>query len=85
MDELSEEDRLSVYRARKIERFFSQPFFVANKFTGLEGKYVPLAETVRGFREILDGKCDDLPEQAFMMVGTVDDAREKAEILAKGP
>jgi F-type H+-transporting ATPase subunit beta len=84
MDELSEEDRLAVIRARKIERFFSQPFFVANKFTGLEGKYVPLAETVRGFREILDGKCDDLPEQAFMMVGTIDEAREKAEILAKG-
>jgi F-type H+-transporting ATPase subunit beta len=85
MDELSEEDRLAVTRARKIERFFSQPFFVANRFTGLEGKYVHLTETVRGFREILDGKCDDLSdERAFMMVGTIDEAREKAKSLAKG-
>jgi F-type H+-transporting ATPase subunit beta len=83
VDELSEEDKLIVARARKIERFFSQPFFVAERFTGLPGRYVPLHETVRGFREILDGKCDDLPEQAFMMVGTIDEAREKAERLAK--
>ncbi len=83
MDELSEEDRLIVERARKIERFFSQPFFVAERFTGRAGKYVPLRETVRGFREILDGKCDDLPESAFMMVGTIEEAREQAERLAR--
>ena len=73
-----------VSRARKIERFFSQPFFVAEQFTGLSGAYVPLRETVRGFREILDGNCDDLPEQAFMMVGAIDEASQKAEKLAKG-
>ncbi len=84
IDELSEDDKLVVARARKIERFFSQPFSVAEVFTGLTGKYVPISETVRGFRAILDGKCDDMPEQAFMMVGTIDDAREKAEKLAKG-
>jgi F-type H+-transporting ATPase subunit beta len=83
IDELSEDDKLVVSRARKIERFFSQPFFVAEVFTGTTGKYVPIKETVRGFREILDGKCDDLPEQAFMMAGTIEDAREKAEKLAK--
>lgn len=83
VDELSEDDKLIVSRARKIERFFSQPFFVAQQFTGLEGRYVPLRETVRGFREILDGKHDDLPEQAFLMVGTIDEAREKAERMAK--
>jgi F-type H+/Na+-transporting ATPase subunit beta len=83
IDELSEDDKLVVARARKIERFFSQPFFVATQFTGVEGQYVPVRETVRGFREILDGKCDDLPEQAFMMVGTIEQAREKAEKLAK--
>jgi len=83
MEELSEEDRLIVERARKIERFFSQPFFVAERFTGRPGKYVPLRETVRGFREILDGHCDDLPEAAFMMVGTIDEAREQAERLAR--
>ena len=83
IDELSEDDKLIVARARKIERFFSQPFFVATQFTSLEGRYVPLKETVRGFREILDGKCDDLPEQAFMMVGTINEVREKAEKLAK--
>lgn len=81
IDELSEEDKLIVARARKIERFFSQPFFVAQQFTGQEGRYVPLRETVRGFREILDGKHDDLPEQAFMMVGTIDEAVEKAKRL----
>jgi len=84
VDELSEDDKLIVSRARKIERFFSQPFFVAQQFTGLEGRYVSLKETVRGFREILDGKHDDLPEQAFMMVGTIEEAREKAERLAAG-
>jgi len=84
VDELSEDDKLIVSRARKIERFFSQPFFVAQQFTGLEGRYVPLKETVRGFREILDGKHDDIPEQAFMMVGTIEEAREKAEALSAG-
>jgi F-type H+/Na+-transporting ATPase subunit beta len=84
IDELSEDDKLVVSRARKIERFFSQPFFVAEVFTGTSGKYVPIKDTVRGFREILDGKCDDLPEQAFMMAGTIEDVREKAEKLAKG-
>jgi F-type H+/Na+-transporting ATPase subunit beta len=84
IDELSEDDKLVVARARKIERFFSQPFFVAERFTGIDGRYVPLKETVRGFREILDGKCDDLPEQAFMMAGTIDDVREKADKIAKG-
>jgi F-type H+-transporting ATPase subunit beta len=84
IDELSEDDKLVVARARKIERFFSQPFFVAERFTGIEGRYVPLKETVRGFREILDGKCDDLPEQAFMMAGTIEDVREKADRIAKG-
>jgi F-type H+/Na+-transporting ATPase subunit beta len=83
IDELSEDDKLIVARARKIERFFSQPFFVAERFTGIAGRYVPLKETVRGFREILDGHCDDLPEQAFMMAGTIDDVREKAEKLEK--
>jgi F-type H+/Na+-transporting ATPase subunit beta len=84
IDELSEDDKLVVARARKIERFFSQPFYVAERFTGIEGKYVPLKETVRGFREILDGKCDDLPEQAFMMAGTIEDVRSKAEKIAQG-
>jgi len=83
VDELSEDDKLIVSRARKIERFFSQPFFVAQVFTGREGRYVPLKETIRGFREILDGKHDDLPEQAFMMVGGIEDAVEQAEQLAK--
>jgi F-type H+-transporting ATPase subunit beta len=84
IDELSEDDKLVVSRARKIERFFSQPFFVAEVFTGTSGKYVPIKETVHGFREILDGKCDDLPEQAFMMAGTIEDVRAKAEKLASG-
>jgi F-type H+/Na+-transporting ATPase subunit beta len=84
IDELSEDDKLVVARARKIERFFSQPFFVAERFTGVDGRYVPMQETVRGFREILDGNCDDLPEQAFMMAGTIDDVREKADRIAKG-
>jgi F-type H+-transporting ATPase subunit beta len=83
VDELSEDDKLLVSRARKIERFFSQPFFVAQQFTGLEGRYVPLRETIRGFREILEGKHDDLPEQAFMMVGTIEEAEEKAARMAE--
>jgi len=82
IDELSEDDKLIVARARKIERFFSQPFYVAERFTGIPGRYVPVKDTVRGFREILDGKCDDLPEQAFMMAGTIEDVRERAEKLA---
>ena len=79
IDELSEEDKLSVSRARKIQKFLSQPFFVAEQFTGLEGKYVPIADTVRGFREIVDGKHDDVPEQAFYMVGTIEEALANAE------
>ena len=82
VDELSEDDKLIVSRARKIERFFSQPMFVAEQFTGVPGRYVPLRDTVRGFREILDGKHDDLPEQAFLLVGTIEDAVAKAEILS---
>jgi len=78
MDELSEEDKITVGRARKIQKFFSQPFHVAEQFTGQPGAYVPLAETVRGFKEILEGKHDALPEQAFFMVGTIDQAVEKA-------
>ncbi len=79
IDELSEEDKLTVARARKIQRFLSQPFFVAEQFTGLHGKYVAIAETVRGFREVVEGKHDDLPEQAFYMVGGIEEAAEKAE------
>ncbi|WP_416198727.1 MAG: F0F1 ATP synthase subunit beta [Sporanaerobacter sp.] len=79
IDELSEEDKLTVARARKIQRFLSQPFHVAEQFTGMEGKYVPIRETVRGFKEILEGKHDDLPEQAFFMVGTIDEVVEKAK------
>jgi F-type H+/Na+-transporting ATPase subunit beta len=83
VDELSEDDKLIVSRARKIERFFSQPFYVAQVFTGREGRYVPLRETVRGFKEILEGKHDDLPEQAFMMVGGIDEVVEQAGQLAR--
>ena len=79
MDELSDEDKLTVTRARKIQRFLSQSFSVAEQFTGLPGKYVPLKETIRGFREILDGKCDDIPESAFLFVGTIDEVYEKAK------
>ncbi len=82
LDELSDEDKLIVSRARKIQRFFSQPFFVAAQFTGLEGKYVKLEDTIKGFREIVDGKHDDLPEQAFYMVGTIEEAIEKARTVA---
>ena len=81
MEELSDEDKLTVSRARKIQRFLSQPFFVAEVFTGSPGKYVPLKETIRGFREILEGKYDDLPEAAFYMVGNIDEAVEKAKKL----
>ncbi|MDW8047730.1 MAG: F0F1 ATP synthase subunit beta, partial [Chloroflexota bacterium] len=81
IDELSDEDKLIVARARKIQRFLTQPFFVAEAFTGQEGKYVPIRETIRGFREILEGKHDGLPEQAFYMVGTIDEAVEKARRL----
>ena len=81
IDELSEEDKLTVSRARKIQRFLSQPFFVAQQFTGLEGRYVKLEDTVRGFKELVDGKHDDMPEQAFYMVGTIDEALEQAEKL----
>ena len=79
MDELSEEDKLIVARARKVQRFLSQPFSVAEQFTGMQGKYVPLSETVRGFKEIIEGRCDDLPESAFLFVGTIDEAREKGK------
>ena len=79
MDELSDEDKLTVSRARKIQRFLSQPFTVAEQFTGMRGKYVPIKETIRGFREILDGKHDDLPESAFLFVGSIDEAVEKAK------
>ncbi|MFC2583000.1 MAG: F0F1 ATP synthase subunit beta [Lachnoanaerobaculum saburreum] len=78
MDELSEDDKLTVARARKIQRFLSQPFFVATQFTGLDGKYVPLSETIRGFKEILDGKHDDIPEQYFLNAGTIDEVVERA-------
>jgi F-type H+-transporting ATPase subunit beta len=84
IDELSEEDKLTVSRARKIQRFLSQPFFVAEQFTGLPGKYVPIADTVKSFREIVDGKHDGVPEQAFYMVGTIEEALAKAEKMAKG-
>ena len=79
MDELSDEDKLLVQRARKIQRFLSQPFFVSEKFTGIEGTYVPLSETIRGFKEIIEGKHDDLPESAFLFVGTIDEAVAKAK------
>ena len=83
MDELSDEDKLLVQRARKIQRFLSQPFDVSEKFTGIPGSYVPLAETIRGFREIIEGKHDDLPESSFLFVGTIDEAVEKAKKVAR--
>jgi F-type H+-transporting ATPase subunit beta len=83
IDELSEEDRIVVGRARRIQRFLSQPFHVAQQFTGVEGKYVKIADTIRGFKEIVDGKHDELPEQAFYNVGTIDEAVEKAELIRK--
>jgi F-type H+-transporting ATPase subunit beta len=84
MDELSEDDKTVVARARKIQRFLSQPFHVAEQFTGNPGVYVKLADTIRGFKGIVEGKYDDLPEQAFYMVGTIEHAVEKAEKLAAG-
>ncbi|MEO6226372.1 MAG: F0F1 ATP synthase subunit beta, partial [Thermomonas sp.] len=82
MDELSEEDKQAVARARKIERFFSQPFHVAEVFTGSPGKYVSLKDTIRGFKGIVDGEYDHLPEQAFYMVGSIEEAAEKAKKMA---
>ena len=79
MEELSEEDKNTVSRARKIQRFLSQPFHVAEQYTGMAGKYVPLKETIRGFEEIIEGQHDDLPESAFLFVGTIDEAVEKAK------
>ncbi len=83
MDELSEEDKLIVSRARKVQRFLSQPFSVAEQFTGMAGKYVELKDTIEGFRKIVEGEMDDLPEQAFYMVGTIEEAVEKAKKLAE--
>jgi F-type H+-transporting ATPase subunit beta len=84
VDELSEDDKQTVARARRIERFLSQPFFVAEVFTGKPGNFTPLSETIRSFKEICDGKWDDLPEQAFMYVGTTEEAAEQAEKLKAG-
>ena len=81
MDELSEEDKLIVARARKIQKFLSQPFFVAEQFTGLKGQFVKIEDTIEGFKAILDGKCDDLPEQAFYLVGDLNMVHEKAKKL----
>jgi F-type H+-transporting ATPase subunit beta len=78
MDELSEDDKLVVNRARKVQRFLSQPFHVAEQFTGLPGKYVPVSETIRGFQEILEGKHDDIPENYFLNAGSIDDVVERA-------
>ncbi|MEO6324324.1 MAG: F0F1 ATP synthase subunit beta, partial [Thermoanaerobaculia bacterium] len=83
MDELSEDDRILVARARKIERFLSQPFFVAAQFTGLEGRYVKVADTIRSFKEIVEGKHDEVPEQAFYLMGTIDEVRERFEKMKK--
>jgi F-type H+-transporting ATPase subunit beta len=82
MDELSDEDKITVYRARKIQKFLSQPFHVAENFTGLEGKYVSLKDTIAGFKAILDGEMDDYPEAAFMLVGTIDEVKAKAATMA---
>ena len=81
LDELSDEDKLTVNRARRVQRFLSQPFTVAEQFTGLKGVMVPIEETIKGFNAILDGEVDDLPEQAFLNVGTIEDAKEKAKQL----
>jgi F-type H+-transporting ATPase subunit beta len=83
MDELSEDDKLTVGRARKMQRFLSQPFYVAEQFTGMEGRYVPIEDTIKGFREIVDGKHDDVPEQAFLYVGPIEEALEKAEKMKR--
>ena len=80
IDELGVEDKATVARARRIQRFLSQPFHVAENFTGMEGKYVPLSETIKGFQAILSGDCDDLPEQAFLMAGTIDEVLKKREV-----
>ena len=84
IDELSEDDRLTVSRARKIQKFLSQPFFVAQQFTGLEGKYVTIADTIRGFKEIVEGKHDEIPEQDFYMAGTIDEVLERFAQAAGG-
>ncbi len=81
VDELSDEDKVLVNRARRVQRFLSQPFTVGEQFTGFKGKYVPIKETVRGFKEILEGKYDHLPESAFLFAGTIDDVIEKAKAL----
>lgn len=81
MEELSEEDKMVVYRARKVQKFLSQPFHVAENFTNIPGKYVPLKETIRGFRAIVEGKVDDYPESAFFNVGTLEDMMEKARLM----
>ena len=83
MEELSEEDKITVYRARKIQRFLSQPFHVAEVFTGIPGKYVPVKETIRGFKAIIDGDMDEYPEAAFFNVGTIDEVIEKAKKMAE--
>src|SRR5699024_1448417 len=79
MDEISDEDKLTVTRARRIQRFLSQPFSVAEQFTGMQGRYVPLKETIRGFKEIIEDKHDDVPESAFLFAGTIDEVLEKAK------
>ncbi|MCC6393472.1 MAG: F0F1 ATP synthase subunit beta, partial [Bryobacterales bacterium] len=84
IDELSEDDKLTVARARKLQRFLSQPFHVAEQFTGIKGKYVKLEDTIRGFREVCDGKHDDVPEQAFYLQGTIEDVLERNEQMKKG-
>ena len=84
MEELSDEDKVTVYRARKIQRFLSQPFFVAENFTGVQGKYVPVKETIRGFQAIVNGEMDQYPEAAFYNVGTLDDVVAKAKKLEEG-
>ena len=84
MDELSEDDKALVARARKIQKYLSQPFFVAETFTGAPGKYVKVADTIKGFKEIIDGKMDDIPEQAFYMVGAIEEVYAKAEKMKKG-
>ena len=81
MDELSEEDKVTVFRARKVQKFFSQPFFVGEQFTGIKGKYVSKEDTVAGFKGIIDGKYDDIPEQAFAYAGSIEDVLEKAKAL----
>jgi F-type H+-transporting ATPase subunit beta len=83
IDELSEEDRVIVNRARKIQRFLSQPFHVAEQFTGIKGQYVKIADTIKGFKEIVEGKHDDIPEQAFLLMGTIEQVLERAEQMKK--